>query len=88
MGARVGMTFVLTSPFQPQEGSLNVSDGGNVGLGVEPADRQLHTQGSNAAFGKDRDGNSGAFILTRTTEGDYDTVLKAYLVGLNASGGE
>lgn len=64
--------------------SLTVSQAGNVGLGIPTAARQLHLRGSNATFRMDRDADTAAFILVRTTPaGDP---LKTFVVGTNASG--
>lgn len=66
--------------------SFRISDTGLIGLGTDSPVRQLHLQGSNATFRMDRDRNSAAFILVRTAENDFGTVLKTFVVGADATG--
>lgn len=82
----VAVMFVAMTSGQSyaQDDALAVSDNGNVGLGISNPARQLHLVGSNATFRMDRDENTAAFFMVRTTPAG--TPLKAFQVGTNASG--
>jgi hypothetical protein len=54
----------------------------NVGIGTPAPQRQLHLKGNNAVFRMDRDTDTAAFMIVRTTAGG--TPLKTFVVGTNA----
>jgi hypothetical protein len=56
-----------------------------VGIGTTAPARSVHLQGSNACFRMDRNANSAAFILVRTSNTDFNTVWKTFYVGVDAS---
>jgi hypothetical protein len=56
----------------------------NVGIGLPNPVRQLHLRGPNATFRMDRTADTAAFILCRVD--GAANVLKAFVVGTNASG--
>jgi hypothetical protein len=61
-----------------------VDASGNLGVGTTAPLRSVHLQGSNACFRMDRNKDSSAFILTRTSS-DFNTVWKTFYVGVDAS---
>jgi hypothetical protein len=62
-----------------------VDASGNLGLGTTAPARSVHLQGSNACFRMDRNANSSAFILVRTSNTDFNTIWKTFYVGVDAS---
>jgi hypothetical protein len=64
--------------------ALRIGDTGNVGLGIDNPERQLHLRGSNAVFRMDRPWDTAAFLLVRTTSDGVP--LKTFVVGTNATG--
>jgi hypothetical protein len=73
-------TASLTTAYD-QPGDLAVGD--SLGIGTGDPQRAVHIQGSNAVLRMDRSQNSAAFMLVRT--GGPGTVLKSYVVGVDAS---
>lgn len=65
--------------------SMFVDATGNVGVGTNTPERQLHLRGENAVFRMDRDRGTSAFLLTRWNPG-FGTNQKTFVVGTNASG--
>jgi hypothetical protein len=63
--------------------SLVLDTSGEVGIGIEDPERQLHLRGQNAVFRMDRSVNSAAFMLVRTN--NNNDPLKTYVVGVRAS---
>ena len=61
-----------------------IQGGGNVGIGTEHPDRQLHLSGANAVFRMDRTVDTAAFMLVRTD--NSGNPLKTFVVGTNAAG--
>ena len=59
---------------------------GFLGVGTDNPLRAVHLRGRNAVFRMDRDANTAAFLLVRTAQNDFGTVLKTYVVGANAAG--
>jgi hypothetical protein len=81
-----GQTAPLQQWHRPDLGILAVVDAaGNLGVGTTAPARSVHLQGSNACFRMDRNANSAAFILTRTSS-DFNTIWKTFYVGVDASG--
>ena len=76
--------LAVPHPVHAQTDALVLEANGNVGIGVANPTRQLHLQGNNATFRMDRDANSAAFILTRTAPGNFNTVWKTFVVGVDA----
>lgn len=67
------------------DGDLYVEAHG-VGIGTENPQRQLHIVGDNAVFRMDRNTDTAAFMLVRTTA--TGTPLKTFVLGTNASGSD
>lgn len=59
---------------------------GFLGVGTDVPARSIHLQGRNAVFRMDRDVNSAAFLLVRTAQNNFNTVLKTFSVGATATG--
>jgi hypothetical protein len=55
-------------------------------VGIESPVRQVHLQGNNAVFRMDRDTDSAAFMLVRTAAGNFSSIYKTFVVGVNAVG--
>jgi hypothetical protein len=76
---------VVVTPVQSHaQDALRIGDTGNVGLGIDSPERQLHLRGSNATFRMDRSADTAAFLLVRTNPAG--TPLKTFVVGTNAAG--
>jgi hypothetical protein len=76
---------VVLTPIQSHaQDALRIAPNGNVGLGIDSPERQLHLRGSNATFRMDRSADTAAFILVRTNTAG--TPLKTFVVGANAAG--
>lgn len=84
----VALSVVAGALIQPlathAQDALILDEKGNVGIGLAVPARQLHLRGPDATFRMDRDKNTAAFILVRTTTSG--TPLKTFVVGANASG--
>ena len=65
--------------------ALYIEESGEVGLGVNAPERQLHIRGTNAQIRVDRPVDSTSFQLVRTS-GDGTAVWKSFVVGVNAGG--
>jgi hypothetical protein len=57
----------------------------NVGIGTAAPQRQLHLKGGDAVFRMDRDVDTAAFMIVRTSGAGEP--LKTFVLGTNASGG-
>lgn len=80
----MGLTVLGICPVTAQDEALYIKENGNVGLGLNTPERQLHLKGPNAVFRMDRSTNAAAFLLVRTTpEGDP---IKTFVVGASAWG--
>lgn len=64
--------------------SLLIDEAGQVGLGLETPERQLHIRGPNAQVRIDRPADATSFQLVRTTPDG--AVLKSFVFGVLASG--
>lgn len=62
----------------------NYSIGGFLGIGISTPERAIHIRGGNAVFRMDRSRDTAAFMIVRTDT--LNNPLKAYVVGVNASG--
>ncbi|HEX9732766.1 MAG TPA: hypothetical protein VGG06_12355 [Thermoanaerobaculia bacterium] len=60
--------------------------GGFLGVGTDNPVRSVHLQDRNAVFRMDRDVNSAAFLLVRTAPNNFNSILKTYAIGADASG--
>lgn len=58
---------------------------GNLGVGTETPQRAVHLVGSNAVFRMDRNSDTAAFLIVRTSP-DGAEIWKSYAVGVNADG--
>lgn len=76
--------FASSSVFAEELESFVLAPDGDVGIGLEEPERQLHLRGPNAVFRMDRSFNSAAFMLVRTD--NANNALKTYVIGVNASG--
>jgi hypothetical protein len=65
--------------------TMALSSSGYLGVGTTSPARSIHLKGSNAVFRMDRDVNSAAFILHRTSPG-FGSPWKTFYVGVDASG--
>lgn len=63
-------------------GSFSI--GGYLGTGTASPERAIHIRGQNAVFRMDRPRDSAAFMIVRNN--DAGSVLKTFLVGVNATG--
>jgi hypothetical protein len=80
----IGFFITITYPVLAQNEALYVAPSGNVGLGMNSPERQLHLVGDNAVFRMDRSLDTAAFLLHRT---QWDgTPMKTFVVGANAAG--
>jgi hypothetical protein len=85
-GIAIFLSAAFMIPLQCySQDAMVLNDNGFVGIGLTDPVRQLHLRGSNAAFRMDRDVDSAAFLLTRTAAGDFNTILKTFVVGVRAS---
>jgi hypothetical protein len=81
-----GQTAPLQAWRRVDRGTLAVVDAsGNLGVGTTAPARSVHLQGTTACFRMDRNANSSAFILVRTSNTDFSTVWKTFYVGVDAS---
>jgi len=62
-----------------------INKDGWLGLGTSSPARSIHLKGDQACFRMDRNVNSSAFILVRTSP-DFSSVWKTFYVGVDASG--
>jgi hypothetical protein len=62
-----------------------VDASGNLGVGTTAPARSVHLRGNTACFRMDRNANSSAFILVRTSNTDFNTIWKTFYVGVDAS---
>ena len=62
-----------------------INKDGWMGLGISSPARSTHLKGDQACFRMDRNVNSSAFILVRTSP-DFSSVWKTFYVGVDASG--
>jgi hypothetical protein len=62
-----------------------VDASGNLGVGTTAPARSIHLRGNTACFRMDRNANSSAFILVRTSNTDFNTIWKTFYVGVDAS---
>jgi len=62
-----------------------VNKNGWMGVGTGSPARSIHLKGDQACFRMDRNVNSSAFILVRTSP-DFSAVWKTFYVGVDASG--
>jgi hypothetical protein len=76
--------FASPPAFAEEPESFVLAPNGDVGIGLEEPERQLHLRGRNAVFRMDRSFNSAAFMLVRTD--NANNALKTYVIGVNASG--
>ena len=76
--------LAVPHPVHAQTDSLVLEANGNVGIGLETPERQLHISGANAQVRIDRPVDATSFQLVRTTSGG--DVLKSFVFGVLASG--
>jgi len=82
----IGQTANLQEWQNSAGAALNViNKDGWLGIGTSSPARSIHLMGSNACFRMDRNVNSSAFILVRTSP-DFSSVWKTFYVGVDASG--
>ncbi len=79
----LGAVVMLPLHSQAQD-AMVLGSTGNVGIGLDNPERQLHLRGPNATFRMDRNVDTAAFILVRTN--NAFAPLKTFVVGVNASG--
>jgi len=80
------MAIATVPGFATAADAFRISDTGLIGLGIDNPVRQLHLQGPNATFRMDRNADTAAFLLVRTSPSDLNSVWKTFVVGANASG--
>jgi hypothetical protein len=62
-----------------------INKDGWLGIGTSNPERSIHLKGNNAVFRMDRDVNSSAFILVRTSPA-FSSIWKTFYVGVDATG--
>jgi hypothetical protein len=76
---------VVVTPIQSHaQDALRIAPSGNIGLGIDSPERQLHLRGSNAAFRMDRNVDGASFFLVRTS--NTWIPWKTFQVGVTSSG--
>jgi len=78
---------VVVTPVQSHaQDALRIAPSGNIGLGIDSPERQLHLRGSNTVVRLDRSTDAATFMMVRTAQNDLNNVWKTFSVGTRASG--